>query len=286
MRAINGCLTAVVLLFVASGVHAERQSFSYMGVESALYDYQETLNDISLTTEYSVINPALQSGAFVTASEHWGFYLTNSSNFIANADDEQFFIDGVEVQNNQATIRTTSTKFDLTYQLSQQQALLFGINVLTLDFNRSEFVVTEAGQAMGIQNPNGDQGRSDFDIADVITESHLSVSTTLGYEIGNLFESEHSGAFSYQLQAMVGVPWYYRVSNSASGFDEVLTSNFDGWEVYTRAVLGVYVTRKIQLAATLSANYYQRDSITSGSVTIPEVEMIEIKPGLAVYWSF
>ena len=279
-------ILCTALLAVAQTAMAERQSYSYLGLEAAYYDYQEQLSSLALETDYSVLNPALQSGAYVNANERWGFYLTNSSNFIANGDNESFAIDGVEVQTNQATIRTTNTKFDLTYQLSENQALLLGVNVLTFDFNRSDFVITEQGLALGIQNPNGDQGREDFDIADAITENHLSISTTLGYEVGNLFESNNRSRFSYQLQAMVGIPWYYRVTNSATSADKTLTSQFEGWEIYSRLSAGFKVTENIQLAATLTANYYQRDAIRSGNVTIPEVAIMEIKPGLAVFWSF
>lgn len=284
-------LIALLSLSVAAQfVSADRLSYSYLGLDIGLYSYQETIPRFSIDTDYSVSNVGIQTGGYISVNETLGFYLTSSNTLGNSTDTEEWSSNGAILQTNSMQVSSSSNQLVLAYQTRPKQAIIGGVGLFKFDFDRFDFEVTPAGQSLGVVNPNGSQGREDFDLADSISETQLSVSALVGYEFGNLFLDEElaegDSRFRYQAQFIVGLPVYISATNSSLQNRRSLNDSFGGVDAIVRLTAGWQVSEHVLLATVLETNYHSRDDIEDGVNTLPELDILSVRPALTMYWSF
>ena len=282
----------LILSVFSSFVSAEekvplfRSSYSYLGVELEYFDYSEDLNRFDISTDYKASNMGIQTGGYVAVNDTLGFYITANKTILWETNQEEWLGSSDVLQTNDMIVTAAVTRIHTAYQMTPKHALLMGVNMINIDYDRFNFYITPAGQARGVLNPNGSQGQSDFDLADAIAELQFSVSAAVGYEYNTLFTANNDALFVYQTQLMVGVPLYYRVTNSSVQDKDELSDNFNGYDIFGRFTAGMYLTDYILLAATFEVIHQQRNEVTVTGVTVPETTITQFKPGITLYWSF
>jgi hypothetical protein len=264
-----------VLSLADSKTAPGRDSYSFLTFELEYFGYSESLDKYDISTDYSARNVSLQTGGYFKATDTVGFYLTASSSVLWNTETEEWSGGGAVLQTNDMIATASNTRLLVAYQLTPKQAILFGGGLSNVEYDRYNFQVTPAGEAMGVGVING-----------AVSELQFSLVASLGYEYNTLFISDHGRTFAYQAQFVVGVPLYYLVTNSSVPEHDKLSDSFNGYDAFTRLTAGYYLSEQLMLAVTLEASYQQRNEVGDIGVTVPETRITQIKPGISLFWSF
>ena len=274
-------LAAGLLLLpnIAVAESNKRAGFSYLGIGTTQFNYEESTDSsgLSIRSKVDDAKPTQRSGVYVSVNSTWGFYFISSSYFGSDADKEDWDINGTRVQKNRFTAKRSEVQFLISRQLSaNRHYLLFGASNIETSFTRFDF-----------SYPQQDRFQID-EIDQNITEDASQLVGFFGYEFNQFYTSPKPG-LRYQLQALVGIPLYTETLNNSAG-DSIFETSFDGYSLRLNPSAGWQFNQHFLLSVSLGAHYSYRDeekkSKSGEQLVLPEREELRMFPAVSMYWSF
>lgn len=258
----------------------KRSGFSYLGVGLTQIDYEESTSPggLSIRSDVSGSKFTQRSGAYVSVSKKWGFYLISSSFFGSDSFDERWKIDGIPVQENKVTLKRSEVQLLITREVFHggRHYLMFGGSNTETSFTRFDFSYPEQNQ-----HEVSNEQRN-------ITEDISKFIAFFGYEY-NDFYFENSPGIRYQLQVLLGIPLYSEILNNSES-DTTFDTNFDGYSFRLNPSVGWQFDKHFLISFSAGFHYSYREeekkSYGGGTLVLPEHDYLRIFPALSMYWSF
>ena len=273
-------LTSLALCLITSPSWAQASSSdvssAYFGIGFESVNYSESINIAGQTvkTDSWTTNLIQRSGSYTAVDDKKGFYIATSSSILANDTDEDWNYGNVgAILQNKLTAEHQALDLLGTYRFTPHQGLLFGGRYQNLSFSRYDFNKTSNSPEWLLVTPGA-----------VVSETATSFSLAVGYEYDDFFNNTSPG-LKWNSQLVASIPFYSTVSNTnAPGLS--FSDSFAGFDLNAHLAVGWYFSKQIIIAASLDANYSDRNTVTEDNSTLPDNTTITLQPAITAHWAF
>ena len=245
------------------------------GIDLQTYSEKTTISAGSLATDYQALVPSAKTTIKLFFSPQTFLQFSGMGTLYSQANNETWKVNGAKVQDNSLAATRTSFSLQLGQRLAKRHDLTFGVGFDQNKFTRSKFDMTTYGETVFPKSDNTaytNQDRIDLYNA-VVKEEMLAVNMVGSYTLSNFFIDNSSG-LRYKVSAQFATPMYFRVTNINGGNYTTLTSQFDGFDLHTSAMLGWQFNRQWLLHAGLHTYYEKRNKILSANAQLPNSELL------------
>ena len=247
------------------------------GIDLQTYSEKTTISAGSLATDYQALVPSAKTTIKLFFSPQTFLQFSGMGTLYSQANNETWTVNGTKVQDNNLSATRTSFSLQLGQRLAKKHDFTFGVGFDQNKFTRSQFDMTNYGETV-FPNKNSDDGsysptdRSAL-LSATVKEELLAVNLVGSYALSNFFIDNSSG-LRYKVSAQFATPMYFRVTNINGGNYTTLTSQFDGFDLHTSAMLGWQFNRQWLLHAGLHTYYEKRNKILSANAQLPNSELL------------
>lgn len=274
----NACLlaasTGFSALAIASDSYYPVELEARSGIDLQTYSEKTTISAGDLATDYQALVPSAKTTIKLFFSPQTFLQFSGMGTLYSQTNNETWKVNGTKVQDNNLAATRTSFSLQLGQRLAKRHEFSVGMGFDQNKFTRSKFDMTTYGETVFPKSDSTaytDDDRTDLYNA-VVKEELLAVNLIGNYTLSNFFIDNSSG-LRYKVSAQFATPMYFRVTNINGSNYTTLTSQFDGFDLHTSAMLGWQFDRQWLLHAGIHTYYEKRNKILSANAQLPNSEL-------------
>lgn len=243
----------------------------------------------ALETDYNALVPSAKTDIKLFFSPKTFLYFTGMGTLYTQSQKETWKLNGNTAQTNQLEATRTSFSLQLGQRLAKRHDVSVGLGFDKNSFVRSKFALTALGESAFPYTKSDGTAVDTTDATAMnaaraslysatVREEMLAVNFVSAYQYSTFFEDNGSG-LRYKLSGQFSTPLYFRVTNLPT----TLTSQFDGYDLHTSAMLGWQMDKQWLVHGGLHGYYEKRNKIISANATLPNSELfgLEVQIGFS-----
>ncbi|OPX55274.1 hypothetical protein SAMN02745127_02124 [Oceanospirillum multiglobuliferum] len=282
-------LLATLFAGIAASAWAKEGAFYPIELDArAGLDFQNYSEKVqhskgALATDYSALVPSAKTDIKLFFSPQTFLYFTGMGTLYTQSQKETWKLNGSTAQTNQLEATRTSFSLQLGQRLAKRHDLSVGLGFDKNTFVRSKFALTALGESTFPYTQSDGTAVDTTDAAAMnaaraslysatVREEMLAVNFVSAYQYSTFFENNGTG-LRYKFSGQFSTPLYFRVTNIPT----TLTSQFDGYDIHTSAMLGWQMDKQWLIHAGLHGYYEKRNKIISANATLPNSELFGLE---------
>ncbi|HBG04178.1 MAG: hypothetical protein A2075_16025 [Geobacteraceae bacterium GWC2_58_44] len=285
------------------------KAFSFFGAGYEFIQYKETVpvpfgaEDIELSVDFG--NPVQRSGGYIPFREKHGLYIVSSATLKPNTAAETWSYPGLgPIQTDDAKFSWYELDVAAAYHLKPGHHVTVGADYYTLNFTRFNFqsasgtdafntdvaTVATGGRTIDQWVAAGNDARTypglrpENNLSTVI-ENVSSLALMVGYRYDSFFSNPQS-PWRFAGGVRAGLPLYYQVENTQTPGVEFASYLDSGYDLGADASLAWNFHHNFSVIGRVDCNYKKRNSVSVGTMSVPENDVLSVQSTLGLNWAF